>query len=433
MVVRCPKGSVRVQLAARSRSLHSLYDLTTEAVQMTTSSSDPRGLRLLWILISLSAMALAGCKENAGAGAGGHPPPPQVSVAQVEIKPITQWDEYNGRSEAIESVELRPRVSGYIERVAYREGDEVKKGDVLFTIDARSYRAELARAQAQLTRARSEAGRSRSEAQRAKVLVEQQAISTEAWEQRRAADESAQAEVQAAQAAVETAQLNLEWTQVRSPINGRASRARFTAGNLVAAGDAASVLTTIVSQDKVYAYFEADEKAFLRYSRMARKGERPSERGGQLPVRIALADETDFPHNGTVDFLDNQVDRGSGTIAVRAVLDNKERIFTPGLYTRVRLVGSGEFQAVLIDDKAVLTDQDRNYVYIVDKDGLAQRRDVQLGGSSHGLRIVREGLAAGDRVIVNGTQKVFFPGMPVQATAVPMLAAAAPAPAPAAK
>lgn len=270
MVVRCPKGSVRVQLAARSRSLHSLYDLTTEAVQMTTSSSDPRGLRLLWLLISLSAMALAGCKENAGAGAGGHPPPPQVSVAQVEIKPITQWDEYNGRIEAIESVELRPRVSGYIERVAYREGDEVKKGDVLFTIDARSYRAELARAQAQLTRARSEAGRSRSEAQRAKVLVEQQAISTEAWEQRRAADESAQAEVQAAQAAVETAQLNLEWTQVRSPINGRASRARFTAGNLVAAGDAASVLTTIVSQDKVYAYFEADEKAFATHAWRAR-------------------------------------------------------------------------------------------------------------------------------------------------------------------
>ncbi|WP_134608784.1 efflux RND transporter periplasmic adaptor subunit, partial [Pseudomonas aeruginosa] len=175
-------------------------------------------------------------------------------------------------------------MSGYVERVAYREGDEVKKGDVLFMIDARSYRAELARAQAQLTRARSEAGRSRSEAQRAKVLVEQQAVSTEAWEQRRAADESAQAEVQAAQAAVETAQLNLERTQVRSPINGRASRARLTAGNLVAASDAASVLTTIVFQDRVYTYFEADEKAFLRYSRMARKGERPSERGGQLPV-----------------------------------------------------------------------------------------------------------------------------------------------------
>ena len=176
---------------------------------------------------------------------------------------------------------------------------------------------------------------------------------------------------------------------MRSPINGRASRARLTAGNLVAASDAASVLTTIVFQDRVYTYFEADEKAFLRYSRMARKGERPSERGGQLPVQIALADKADFSHTGTVDFLDNQVDRGSGTIAVRAVLDNKDRVFTPGLYTRVRLVGSGEFSAVLIDDKAVLTDHDRNYVYIVDKDGLAQRRDVKLGGSSHWLRIVR--------------------------------------------
>ena len=166
---------------------------------------------------------------------------------------------------------------------------------------------------------------------------------------------------------------------------------------------------------------------------MARKGERPSERGGQLPVRIALADETDFPHNGTVDFLDNQVDRGSGTIAVRAVLDNKERIFTPGLYTRVRLVGSGEFQAVLIDDKAVLTDQDRKYVYVLGPKNEAVRKDVVLGRMIDGLRVVQSGLAPGDKVIVHGVQKVFFPGMPVQATAVPMLAAAAPAPAPAAK
>ncbi|MEI7254803.1 efflux RND transporter periplasmic adaptor subunit [Dickeya dadantii] len=392
---------------------------------MNTLGHNPRSAHLRWVLLALGAIALVGCNDNSGS-ASTAPPPPQVSAAEVAIKPVSQWDEYNGRIEAIESVDLRPRVSGYIEQVAYREGDEVRKGDVLFTIDARSYRAELSRAQAQLTQARSEAARSRSEAARAKALVAQQAISTELWEQRRAADESAQAQVQAAQAALETAQLNLEWTQVRAPINGRAGRARFTTGNLVVAGDAASVLTTIVSQDKVYAYFEADEKAFLRYARMARSGERASERGGQLPVQVSLADEANFPHAGTVDFLDNQVDRSSGTIQMRAVLDNMDRVFTPGLYTRVRLIGSGEFQAVLVDDKAVLTDQDRNYVYIVDKDGLAQRRNVKPGNTANGLRVVQEGLAAGDRVIVDGVQKVFFPGMPVKAQTVSMLERATP-------
>lgn len=386
---------------------------------------------LRWITLLVSVMALAGCNDN-NSGSASAPQKPVVSAAEVATKPISQWDEYNGRIEAVDSVDLRPRVSGYIEGIAYREGEEVKKGDVLFTIDARSYRAELSRAQAQLARARSEARRSRSEAARAKALIGQQAISTEAWEQRRAADDSAQADVQAAQAALETAQLNLEWTQVRSPISGRAGRALITVGNLVSADDAGSVLTTIVSQDKVYAYFEADEKALLRYTRMAHVGERPSERSGQLPVLVGLADEADFPHRGTVDFLNNQVDRSSGTIEVRAVLDNTNRIFTPGLYTRVRLIGSGEFNAVLVDDKAVLTDQDRNYVYIVDENGLAQRRDVKLGSTADGLRIVRDGLVPGDRVIVDGVQKVFFPGMPVDAKVVSMLdRASPPKPAPA--
>ncbi|VFR54324.1 RND efflux system, membrane fusion protein CmeA [plant metagenome] len=347
-------------------------------------------------------------------------------MTQIAPKQISQWDEYNGRIEATEVVELRPRVSGYVERVAFHEGQEVKKGDVLFTIDVRSYRAELSRAEAQLARARSVAQQSRSEAVRAKALVERQAISTEAWEQRRTADESAQADVQAAQAAVETAKLNLEWTQVRAPINGRADRALVTAGNLVAAGDAASVLTTLVSQDKVYVYFEADENAFLRYARMAREGQRPNERDGKLPVRIGLADESGFPHAGTVDFLSNQVDRASGTIRVRAVLDNKERIFTPGLYARVRLLGSGQFDALLVDDKAILTDQTRKYVYIVDENGTAQRRDVRLGGTSQGLRVIEDGLKEGDRVIVNGVQKIFMPGMPVEAQAVAAAAPAAP-------
>ncbi len=364
------------------------------------------------LAISLLALALAGCGSQAAEQA---PPAPQVGVAPALQREVSQWDEFSGRIEAVQNVELRPRVSGYIDQVNYVEGQEVKKGDVLFTIDARSYRAELARANAELARARTQAELGRSEAARAKKLAEQQAISTESWEQRRAAADQAVADMQAAQAAVDSARLNLEFTQVRAPIDGRAGRAMVTAGNLVSAGDSASVLTTLVSQDTVFVYFDADEGTFLRYAQMARDGSRPSERGGALPVRIGLVGEQGYPHQGKVDFLDNQVARSTGTIRVRALLDNRERLFTPGLFARVQLLGSGRFDAVLVDDKAVLTDQDRKYVYVVDKDGKAQRRDVRLGRSAEGLRIVEQGLAAGDRVVVDGVQKIFMPGMAVDA------------------
>jgi multidrug efflux system membrane fusion protein len=370
----------------------------------------------------ISALALAVLAACSGGHAeeAGAPSAPQVSAAPVLIKQVSQWDEFSGRVEAVQSVELRPRVSGYIDKVNYVEGQEVKKGDVLFTIDARSYQAEFNRAQAELARARTQAALARSESERARRLAEQQAIAAETAEQRRAAADQSGAQVMAAQAALDLARLNLEFTKVRAPIDGRAGRALVTAGNLVTAGDAASVLTTLVSLDTVHVYFDADESTFLRYAQMARKGERPSERDQALPVKVGLSGEDGFPHEGKVDFLDNQVARSTGTIGVRALLDNSERLFTPGLFARVRLLGSGEFQAVLIDDKAVLTDQDRKYVYVVDKDGKAQRRDIALGRSAEGLRIVEQGLVAGDKVIVDGVQKVFMPGMPVQATPVAM-------------
>ena len=396
---------------------------------MTSSNSTPhrfsRRLAMAGVSI-LAAAVLTACSGSQAETAG--PPPPQVSAAPVLVKPVSQWDDFSGRVEAVQSVELRPRVSGYIDKVNYVEGDEVKKGDVLFTIDARSYQAEFDRARAELTRARTQATVARSESERAKKLSEQQAISTESWEQRRAAADQAGANVQAAQAALDAAALNLEFTKVRAPIDGRAGRAMVTAGNLVTAGDSASVLTTLVSLDTVFVYFDADEGTFLRYAQMARKGERPSERDSELPVKVGLSGEEGYPHEGKVDFLDNQVTRSTGTIRVRALLDNADRAFTPGLFARVQLLGSGEFQAMLIDDKAVLTDQDRKYVYVVDKEGKAQRRDIQLGRTAEGLRIVQQGLAAGDRVIIDGVQKVFMPGMPVQAKAVAMQPAAAAAP-----
>lgn len=379
----------------------------------------------LGVVLALTVAVIAGCSGQAAET--GMPPPPEVSAAPVLVKQISQWDDFSGRVEAVENVDLRPRVSGYIERVNYEEGQEVRKGDVLFTIDSRSYRAELARAQADLARARSQAELGRSEAARAKKLSELQAISTESYEQRRSAAAEAQANVAAAQAAVDAARLNLEFTQVRAPISGRAGRALVTAGNLVSAGDSASVLTTLVSLDKMHVHFDTDERTFLHYAELARKGERPSENGAGVPVQVGLVGEDGFPHTGVVDFLDNQVDPATGTIRARALLDNADRVFTPGLFARVRVLGSGEFKAMLIDDKAVLTDQDRKYVYVVDGKGQAQRKDVQLGRTADGLRIVETGLAAGDKVIVSGVQKVFFPGMPVKAKTVVM---GAPEPAP---
>lgn len=396
---------------------------------MTSSNSTPHRLtrRLAMAGVSILAAAVLAACSGGHAEEAGMPPPPQVSAAPVLIKPVSQWDDFSGRVEAVQSVELRPRVSGYIDKVNYVEGEEVKKGDVLFTIDARSYQAEYDRARAELARARTQSTLARSESERAKKLSDQQAISTETWEQRRAAADQAGASVQAAQAALDAAALNLEFTKVRAPINGRAGRAMVTAGNLVTAGDSASVLTTLVSLDTVFVYFDADEATFLRYAQMARKGERPSERDSDLPVKVGLSGEDGYPHEGKVDFLDNQVTRSTGTIRVRALLDNADRTFTPGLFARVQLLGSGQFQAMLIDEKAVLTDQDRKYVYVVDKDGKAQRQDITLGRNADGLRIVQQGLKAGDRVIIDGVQKVFMPGMPVQAKAVAMQPVAAPA------
>lgn len=365
-------------------------------------------------LATVASLALlAGCESAADNDAP--PPPPEVSVAEVLVRDVQHWDEFTGRIEAVESVELRPRVSGYIERVNFTEGGEVAKGDVLFVIDQRSYRAALARARADFARAKSEEGLANSELERARGLAEARAVSTEELEQKSAAVAQAQANVLAAQAAVDVAALDLEFTEVRAPVAGRAGRALVTTGNLAQADS--TLLTTIVSLDPVYVYFESDERTFLRYVEMERNGERSN---GHNPVRVALANERGFPHEGKLNYMDNQVDPRTGTIRARALLSNADRRFTPGLFARVQLLGSGTFRALLVDDKAVLTDQDRKYVYVVGDDGLAMRRDVHTGRMVEGLRVIESGLSPGDQVIVHGVQKVFFPGMPVQAQAIAM-------------
>ena len=378
-----------------------------------------------WVNFRLNALGavllsvmLVGCDE--GVAQNAVPQAPAVSAADVVVKSISQWDSFNGRIEAVESVQLRPRVSGYIDKVNYTDGQEVKKGEVLFTIDDRTYRAALEQSQATLARAKTQASLAQSEASRTDKLINTNLVSREEWEQRRSAAAQAQADIRAAQAAVDAAQLNLDFTKVTAPIDGRASRALITSGNLVTAGDSASVLTTLVSQKTVYVYFDVDESTYLHYQNLARSGQGASSNHLALPVEIGLVGEDGYPHQGKVDFLDNQLTPSTGTIRMRAILDNAQRQFTPGLFARVRLPGSAEFKATLIDDKAVLTDQDRKYVYIVDKEGKAQRRDITPGRLAAGLRIVQKGLNPGDKVIVDGLQKVFMPGMPVNAKTVAM-------------
>jgi multidrug efflux system membrane fusion protein len=351
------------------------------------------------LLSAAIALVVSACSSEA-APTDAAPPAPEVSVAQVLQRDVTQWNDVTGRVAAVETVELRPRVSGYIDRVAYREGDEVRRGQLLFVIDQRPYRAALAQAEANLERARSEARLARSQDARAQALIDAKAISREEFDTRKAATAQGDATVRAAEAAVSSARLDLQFTEVRSPIDGRAGRALVTTGNLAQADG--TLLTTVVSLDPVHVYFESDEQAFLR-----------DGTASQRHVRVGLADESGHPHEGVVDFVDNQVDPATGTIRARAVLANPDRRFTPGLFARVQLEGGARAQALLIDDKAVLTDQDRKYVYVLGKGNQAVRKDVVLGRSADGLRVVESGLSAQDVVIVNGVQKVFFPGMPV--------------------
>jgi multidrug efflux system membrane fusion protein len=356
-----------------------------------------------------------------GAGCGTEPPPPPpapaVTVADVTGRDITEWDEFTGRFEAVDAVEIRPRVSGYLRRVLFAEGKEVRKGEVLFEIDPRPYEADLAGAEAELERARSGAALAAREVERAQRLVTVQAISREEYDARVSAAAQGGSSVRAAEAAVAMARLNLEWTRVRAPISGRVSNAMVTEGNLVQAGPpGATLLTTVVSLDPIYVYFDSDEQTFLKYGALARAGLRQSSHVAQTPVHLGLANENGgFPHRGYVDFLDNQLDSRSGTIRTRAVFSNRDRLFTPGLFARLKLVGSGRYRATLILDRAIGTDQDKKFVLVVKPDSTVDYRPIQIGRLVDGLRIVTGGLVPGDRIVINGLQRV-RPGMKVTPT-----------------
>ncbi len=360
---------------------------------------------------------LLGCSANPLAP----PPPAAVSVAPVLQRDVSEWDEFSGRLEAVDQVEIRPRVSGYIKRVTFTEGREVKKGEVLFEIDAREYQADLERAQAQLEQARTAADLAQREVDRARKLVNVQAISREEFDSRTSAQANGAAAVKAVEAAVATARLNLGWTGVRSPINGRVSRAEVTEGNLVQSGPPdATLLTTVVSLDSMYLYFDSDEQTYLRYSGRAAAAGNRGWRDARFPVYLGLANETGFPHEGHLDFVDNRIDPASGTIRTRAIFSNRDRRFTPGLFARVKLVGSQRTPALLVRDAAIGTDQDRKFVLVLGPGDSLAYRPVEIGRLNEGLRIVRSGIKAGDRVVVNGLMRV-RPGMKVTPTVVAMV------------
>lgn len=363
-----------------------------------------------WSLTLLAALPLLGCKPAAPPA----PALPEIATAQVVSKRIKDWDEYTGRFQAVDSVEVRPRASGYIDAVKFREGQQVKKDDVLFVIDQRPYQADHDRARAGLELARSQYELAKLEAARAQKMKDSGAVSREELDSRLSQLNQQEASVAAAKATLDSAALMLSFTKVLAPIDGRVGRAEVTRGNLVTGGnEGGTLLTTIVSVDPIYVYFEGDENAYLRYQAMARQGERSSSRDAHNPVRVGLADETGFPHEGQMDFVDNQLDVRTGTIRGRAVLSNKEGRFTPGLFARVQLLGSAEYDAVLIDDRAIGTDQSQRFVLVVGPNDTLQYRPVELGRNIDGLRVIRKGLSAEDSIVISGLQRV-RPGMQIK-------------------
>lgn len=367
--------------------------------------------KLRFPLALMAVLVMSACGKTPDTAAS--MPAAKVSVAKVLEQPVNEWDEFTGRLEAPETVEIRPRVSGQIDNVAFTEGALVKKGDLLFQIDPRPFQAEVRRLEAQLAQARATATRSENEAKRGERLRLSNAISAELADSRTSAAQEARAAAAAIQAQLDLAKLNLSFTRVTSPISGRVSRADITAGNLVTAD--VTPLTSVVSTDKVYAYFDADERVFLKYTRLAREG----QRGQATPVYMGLSNEDGNPHLGHMNFIDNQVNPQTGTIRGRAVFDNKDGAYTPGLYARLKLVGSGTYSAVLINDEAVGTDLGKKFVLVMDADNKPAYRAVELGPKIEGLRIVRNGLSKDDTIIVKGLQRA-RPGTPVTPETVPM-------------
>lgn len=354
--------------------------------------------------VMLVIALLTGCDAHGEAESASAPPPPEVDVATVLVEPVTLRETFTGRVASPQTVQVRPRVSGYIDEVAFEEGELVEAGDLLFRIDPRPYEARVQAAKASLAQAQSQRRLAEVEANRSRQLIQKHMISQEQHDQRQAAALAARARQTEAEAALTSAELDLQYTRVTAPVAGRTGRAMITRGNLASADE--SVLTTLVSVDPLYVYFDSNETE-------ARGAQTLMARGEPLTLNIGLTGEAGFPHRGRLDFVDNQINADTGTLRYRAVLPNPNGLFRPGQFARVEMPVAHLEQAVLVNRKAVLVNQDRRFVYVVGDDDHVTPRQVRLGHEVGDLVVIRDGLKAGERVIVNGTQKVFAPGMPV--------------------
>lgn len=405
-----------------------------------------RAIRTFAIL-GIAALYLAGCQQEQAAQPA--PPPPEVTVTQPVRKQIVQWDRYTGRLAAVQLVEVRPRVSGYLKSIHFDEGQMVKQGDLLFVIDPRPFEAalnsvtaQLEEAQAKVEQAKSIFGQRQAELKQAEaaldlakkrlersdVLLKRNAVSPEEGDIReseylqaqadvaasqanlaaaKAGISTAEAAVETAQAAIENARLDLSYTQLRAPISGRVSKWQVTEGNLVSGGSGQStLLTTIVSTDPIHCYFDADEQAVLKYTRLAEQGKRQSSREVKNPVYLSLADEKGFPHKGHMDFVDNRLDPNTGTMRARAIFSNPDNVLTPGMFAQIRIPGTAPHEAILIPDEAIATDQSEKFVYAIDDKGVAKRIPVTVGETVDGLRVVESGLTGSETIVTHGLQLV---------------------------
>jgi RND family efflux transporter MFP subunit len=369
----------------------------------------------------VTLLLLTGCGKKEEAAA---PPAPPVTVANPTKKVTTDWDEFTGRFDAVEQVQIRARVTGFVTKVAFTDGAIVKTGDLLYEIDPRQYQAAAEQAQGQLDDAKAKVVLAEKELERATTLIKTQAISENIVDQRSQALAAAQAATLQAEGALKQAQLNVEYTKVVAPIAGRVSRHLVTVGNLVQGSESgATLLTSIVSLNPIYVYFDTDEATYVRNSRLWFEGKRPSSRDTPNPVEITLVGETKPSHTGKMDFLDNRLDVGTGTLRGRAIVDNTDLSILPGQFARVRIIASGAYDALLIPDASVANDQSRKIVMVVKPDDTVEARPVVLGPLDGGLRVIKEGLKPDDRVIVDGIQRAR-----VGAKVAPKMAAA-PAPA----
>lgn len=353
-------------------------------------------------LIAVMVAVLPGCSKKAG-GPPPTPPPAKVTLAAPVVKKVVEWDEFTGRLESPRMVSLRARVGGYLEKIHFKEGTEVKAGDLLVTIDPRPYQAAVDGARAELDRSRAHAALAKNEATRAGTLIQTRAIAAEEYDSRLNASMEADAAVRVADSVLKKAELDLEFTSVRAPIGGRISYAQVTEGNLVTGGEKDStLLTTIVALDPLYCYFEVNEQAALKYREMHRLGQRVSPLFHAIPAEIGLANQQGFPRKGQVDFVDNVLRPDTGTIRARGTFANPDKLMAPGFFARIRIPGSGEYDALLIRDEAIGSDQGRSYVYVVGDDRKAGYRPIETGPMEDGLRIVRSGLKAGEKIAING-------------------------------